>query len=242
MNTYELSRAWFDFSFANPELISPNHTAIYFFAIEHCNRMGGKDKFGLPTSMAMDALGIKKHQTYIRYFNELVEWGFIKLIQKSQNQYSANIISLQVALPKNGKALDKAIIKHAAKQTESMRQSNGQSNSPIIKPINNKPINKGKENTSNCPEIPDSSKARPTDKNEVYLFFKEIGLNGHSAAESQKFCDHYTANGWKIGGRTAMKDWQAAARNWASRVKTGEFGQNMSKKPASLVPDPDQFK
>lgn len=132
MNSYELSRNWFDWSFENPEKINPNHSAIYFFAIEHCNRLGWKDKFGFPTQMVMDALGIKKHQTYIKYFNDLVDWGFLKLIQKSQNQYSSNIISLTLAKPKNGKALDKAIINHTAKQTETIRQSN----SSIIKQDN----------------------------------------------------------------------------------------------------------
>ncbi len=137
INSYQLSRSWFDFCFNNPEKINPNHTAIYFFAIEHCNRLGWKEKFGFPTQMTMDAIGIKKHQTYIKYFNELVEWGFFKLIQKSTNQYSANIISLQIALAKNGKALDKAFITHAAKQTEPNRQSNHESNSSIDKPITN---------------------------------------------------------------------------------------------------------
>lgn len=135
MNSYELSRNFFDWCFENPEKINPNHTAIYFFAIEHCNRLGWRDKFGFPTQMAMDALGIKKHQTYIKYFNDLVEWKFFKLIEKSKNQYSSNIISLIFAIPKNGKALDKAIINHTAKQTESSGQSTGQSNSSIDKQI-----------------------------------------------------------------------------------------------------------
>lgn len=137
MNGYELSRNWFDWCFENPEKINPNHTAIYFFAIEHCNRMGWKNKFGFPSQMTMDALGIKKHQTYIKYFRDLVDWGFIILIQESKNQYSANIISLNNAMTKNGKALDKALINHAAKQTE----SNGQSNSSIDKQYNNITIN-----------------------------------------------------------------------------------------------------
>jgi hypothetical protein len=131
MDIYSLSRNFWDYAFENPEKISPNHAAIYFFAIEHCNRLGWKQKFGFPSQMTMDAIGIKKHQTYIRYFEDLCEWGFFNLIQKSKNQYSANIISLKTAMPKNGKALDKAIIKHTAKQT----QSNGQSNSSIDIPI-----------------------------------------------------------------------------------------------------------
>jgi len=64
---YALSRAWFDFCFENPEKISPGHTAIYFFAIEHCNRMGWKEKFGFPTQMAMEAIGVKKYETYTKY-------------------------------------------------------------------------------------------------------------------------------------------------------------------------------
>jgi hypothetical protein len=141
---YNLSRQWFDFAFENPEIISPNHAAIYFFAIEHCNRLGWREKFGFPTQMAMDAIGIKKHSTYIRYFNDLVNWGFFKLVQKSSNQYSANIICLTNALPKTGKALGKAIKNHAAKQMKSMGQSTGQSKRSINKPINNKPINLNK--------------------------------------------------------------------------------------------------
>lgn len=141
MNSYELSRSFFDWCFENPELVSPNHTAIYFFAIEHCNRLGWKEKFGFPTQMAMDAIGIKKHQTYIKYLNELVEWGFIKMVQKSANQYSSNIISLVNALPKKGRALDKALVKHGAKQTESNGQSTGQSNSSIDKQENKEQYN-----------------------------------------------------------------------------------------------------
>jgi len=141
LNGYELSRVFFDWCFENPELVNPNHIAIYFFAVEHCNRLGWKTKFGFPTQMAMDAIGIKKNQTYIKYFNDLCEWGFFELVQKSKNQWSANIISIRHAIPKNGKALDKAIHKHTAKQTESKGQSNGQSNSTILKQYNNEQEN-----------------------------------------------------------------------------------------------------
>jgi hypothetical protein len=34
--------------------------------------------------------------------------------------------------------------------------------------------------------------------------------------DPQAFHDYYAANGWRIG-RNAMKDWKAAARNWAKR-------------------------
>jgi len=141
---YQLSRAWFNFAFENPEIIRPIHGIIYLFAIEHCNRLGWKDKFGFPTTMAMEAVGVKKYQTYIKAFNSLVDWGFIKLVQKSKNQYSANIINIKSAHTKKGKALDKAFIKHGSKQLESMGQSMGQSKDSIDKQVNNKQQTKGK--------------------------------------------------------------------------------------------------
>ena len=120
MNSYNLSRKWFDFCFINPEKIKPNHTALYFFAIEHCNRLGWKQKFGFPTTMVMEAIGIKSYNTYINTLNDLVEFGFIEMIERSKNQYSANIIALSNFNKALDKALDKAFIKHNTKQSESI--------------------------------------------------------------------------------------------------------------------------
>ena len=38
----------------------------------------------------------------------------------------------------------------------------------------------------------------------------------NNGVDAQRFVDYYTANGWKVG-RSAMKDWQAAVRNWKRR-------------------------
>jgi hypothetical protein len=149
MNGYELSKNWFNWAFENPEKTSPGHTAIYFFAIEQCNRMGWKEKFGFPSQLVMEAVGIKKHDTYSKYFNDLVEWGFIVLIEKSKNQFSANIISLLNAIPKNGSAtglaLGAAMGRHVGEQLveqgDSTRVSTGVGDGYIIKQENNKPKN-----------------------------------------------------------------------------------------------------
>jgi len=141
MNGYNLSRNWFNFCFENPEKIKPNHSALYLFAVEHCNRLGWKEKFGLPTEMSKEAIGIKSYNTYINTLNELVEWGFIKMIERSKNQYSANIIALSKFDKALDKALDKAFIKHVTKQSESTSESictiDKQVNKETIELINN---------------------------------------------------------------------------------------------------------
>jgi hypothetical protein len=116
MNSYELSRNWFDWCFENPEKISPNHSAMYFFIIEHCNRLGWKEKFGLPMEMTKEAIGIKNYRTFSTTFNDLIEWGFIKLIQKSKNQHSSNVIAIVKNTKAKSKALDVAIQKQSQKQ------------------------------------------------------------------------------------------------------------------------------
>tara|TARA_R110000803_G_scaffold210568_1_gene282704 strand:+ start:16782 stop:17549 length:768 start_codon:yes stop_codon:yes gene_type:complete len=141
LNGYELSRSWFNFAFDNPEMVSPNHAAIFFFAIEHNNRLGGREKFGFPSQMTMDAIGIKNWRTYSKALNDLVDWGFITMIQKSTNQYSANIISLNSATVKNTKApikaLDKAMLNHSQKHNQSIVSVDKQLNNLTTEQLNN---------------------------------------------------------------------------------------------------------
>jgi len=130
MNSYELSRAWFDWCFNNPEKIKPSHSAIYFFAIEHCNRLGWKDKFGFPSQMVMEAVGIKNWRTYSGVLKDLVDFGFIEMVEVSKNQYSANIIAIvkntKATTEATTKALDKALQKHSTKQRQSTVSINKQ--------------------------------------------------------------------------------------------------------------------
>lgn len=59
---------------------------------------------------------------------------------------------------------------------------------------------------------------RPQTLEQVKTYAASIGL---PESEADKFFDHFTANGWRQGGRTALRSWQAALRNWARRA--GKF-------------------
>lgn len=47
--------------------------------------------------------------------------------------------------------------------------------------------------------------------------------------EAEKFYNYFQSNGWLVGGRTKMKDWKAAARNWMLNAK--KFAGEKSVKP-----------
>lgn len=55
---------------------------------------------------------------------------------------------------------------------------------------------------------------------------------GYIESEAERFIDHFTANGWKVG-KSPMKDWKAAARNWMRNVKdwNGGYQQTMAELP-----------
>lgn len=188
MNGYTLSRNWFDFCFDNPDLIKPNHTALYFFCIEHCNRLGWKNKYGLPTTMAKEAIGIRSYNTYINTLNDLVDWKFIEMVERSKNQYSSNIIALSNFDKAHDKALDKAIVKHVIKQGESIDS--------IDKPIN-KETNKPK------------NKFTPPLINEVAQYFIDNGYTEKSAINAFKY---YEEGDWKDSKGNKVKNWKQKMR------------------------------
>jgi hypothetical protein len=62
---------------------------------------------------------------------------------------------------------------------------------------------------------------------EVQKFFE---AQRYPPIEAAKFFNYFESNGWLVGGKTKMKDWQAAARNWI--LNTGKFSN--SPKPSYL--------
>lgn len=93
------------------------------------------------------------------------------------------------------------------KQTESKTEANCKQ---TAREKENKKENKNKkENECYTPKPPNGRFIPPTVE-EVAEYCRQRG----SSVDPQQFVDHYTANGWKVGGRGAMKDWQAAVRTW----------------------------
>jgi hypothetical protein len=69
--------------------------------------------------MVMEAVGIKNWRTYSKALNELVEFGFVEMVEISKNQYSSNIIAIVKNTEAPTKALDKALQKHSTKHCNS---------------------------------------------------------------------------------------------------------------------------
>ena len=66
-------------------------------------------------------------------------------------------------------------------------------------------------------------------------FFKTLNKEN----EAEVFFDHFTSNGWKVGGKTTMEDWNAAARNWVRRGNKGII-KNPNRKPSPTCKSHDK--
>lgn len=70
---------------------------------------------------------------------------------------------------------------------------------------------------------------KPPSLDQVYNYMSEKGLNNFLANnESQKFINHYTSNGWKVG-KNKMKNWKSAVSQWISRMKDYQSNMNFKK-------------
>ena len=61
-----------------------------------------------------------------------------------------------------------------------------------------------------------TTKFCPPHISEVKMYFAEKDA---PSEEAEKFFNHYESNGWLVGGKSKMKNWQAAARNWLLNSK-----------------------
>ena len=85
------------------------------------------------------------------------------------------------------------------------------------------------------------ARGKPESRSELDAYAAEIGM---SKADVDCWFDHFEANGWKVGGKAAMKDWRAALRNGQRRAP--QFN-GTSRNPtaskimtADTVVDPDE--
>ena len=247
MNGYELSRQWFDFAFEHPNDITPVHGVLYLFIVEHCNRMGWKEKFGLPTTMAKEAIGVRSYNTYKNALEDLVSWGFVIMVERSKNQFSSNIVALskfdKATDKATDKALDKALIKHGTKQRESTRQSIDsidKQETYNLKPITNiegvppslttenetitfiepqKKENTGRGNFTafNPPEVDD-----------VVICFAStmaaLGLPNDAYGGAEKlgndFHNYYHSQGWKKTNDLQITEWRPLIPPWLAKEKS----------------------
>jgi len=84
--------------------------------------------------------------------------------------------------------------------------------------------------TPRVQEIAPSLKSQKPDWEEIVNYFTR---HEFVSTEAEKFFNYYESNGWLVGGKTPMVDWQAAAKNWMH--KTQIFNQKPTVMPSKTA-------
>jgi hypothetical protein len=135
----------------------------------------------------MDVMKISKigsKATYHKCLKELDVWGYLKYTP-SHN-------------PLKGSKILMFIFETTREQPQEPVEI--QLENQVVGPsINSKKDNKKLNTSKQCFIKPSIIEIKEVIKNEE---------------EANRFYNYYESNGWKIGGRSPMKNWKAAAKNW----------------------------
>ena len=123
----------------------------------------------------------------------------------------------------------------AAEATEAIEANEAnEANTIQSSTVQSNPVQLRESIAAKAPPAPKKRFVPPTQA-EIGAYVREAKL----AMDPQEFLDYYTANGWKVGSH-AMKDWRAAARNWA-RKEAHMPRQTSRPAPIVLAPLVDPF-
>ena len=156
-------------------------------------------------------------RTVIRVIKKLEDKGLLKVVRskKTNGENHSNKYYL---------ILGGSVTESLGSVTESLGGSVTESPKPVIY-INqsiNQSVNKNISANADSaqPKKINGHKFIKPSLDEVAEYCKERGNN----VNPENFIDHYTANGWKVGGNP-MKDWKASVRTW----ERNNYGKNPGK-------------
>lgn len=153
--------------------------------------------------------------------------------QKVRSALKLFIIDSMLEAKSNTGATHLKVLNYNRLQSADREQvTHGQHTDNTIKELR---IKKKKEEETITYEEGTLSRARPRSPDEVATYFAELGSTDTEAAT---FWDHFTSNGWRVGGRATMKDWRATARNWVRRSgknqSTGNAKRSVGDRQAAI--------
>lgn len=208
------------------ERLNPTHISLYMALFQMWNMNRFVNPISISRSEMMRLSKIYSNATYHKCIRELHEFSYIEYIP-SYNPFKGSLINLFIFET----STEQVVNRYHTKIQKSTKQA-------LVPYINN--INLINNTNVGTPTKMDSNFERVEKKNLIAKNLKEMTIplpgevneyfasQNSDSIESEKFFNYYTSNGWKIGGKAKMKNWQAAARNWLLNVARFEPKKNVS--------------
>jgi len=259
MNYIKHLTAYFD-RVVNDQNLNPTHISLYvaFFQFWNLNRF--QNPISINRDEVMRISKICSKATYHKCIKDLHENGYI-VYEPSFNPFKGSIVHMvnlsEQLKPsqKNRKkelktehVIEQAVNKHCTSSGTSTEQAlvpsiNNINNTNILNITNEAPPKKIIQNEKielEKPEEETKKKLREKKGNEqantIPPTWEEVSAHfqkhGYPESEAQKYLNYYDSNGWLVGGKTKMKNWQAAASNWM--LNSTKYQKNAAPQPNQL--------
>lgn len=182
--------------FSEDDRLNPTHVSMYLalFQMWNLNRFRNPVSINRGEVMALSKIG--SLGTYHKCIRDLHNWEYLKYMPSKNPLKGSKVYMFKF----------ETSTRQESEQLE--EQEPKQVQVPSINTLNkkktNKPIKQGR----------DKSRFAPPQLDEVKGFFLE---EKSTTDQAEQFHNHFESNGWLVGGKAKMKDWNAAARNWIKR-------------------------
>ncbi|MEO9531028.1 MAG: transcriptional regulator [Crocinitomicaceae bacterium] len=200
--------------------LTPHHISLYYAMFHQWNLAKFKNPISICRSELMLACKIGSANTYTKCLKQLDNWGYIEY-KPSYNPARGSLVNLYNFDNSTGKGSDKGTDKGAV---------------IAVRPSLNykKPYKQYKQEKallSKTETRTESSASRrtyftPPSLDEVKEFFIDLKS---TVSEAENFHNYFESNGWLVGGKAKMKNWQAAAKNWLKRSAKFNSSDNGAK-------------
>ncbi len=233
--------------------LNPTHISLYLALFQFWNLNHFQNPISISRNEMMRLSKISALGTYHKCIKQLQDFGYIEYLP-SFNPYKGSLVNLHNFEDSdvqrvNGKRIKKqtpteqALNSHHIKIDTSIEQA-------LIPSKNNINLLNNKHSVSTQKKIdelnfessePEKEKLRkkknteslftkhgskiPPEFFEVQMYFEE---KDSTKLEAEKFFNHYESNGWLVGGKSKMKNWQAGARNWLLNSKRFNTQNNVT--------------
>jgi len=192
--------------------LNPTHISLYVALFQFWNVQRFKNPISISRDEVMRVSKICSKATYHKCMKDLHQFDYV-LYDPSYNPFRGSLVTI-IDMELKSEQIRKTKRQRINKQTSSKQELNKRATSSeqaLVPSINNiNAINNTNKENKNIATAKNKILVSPTFI-EVETYFVESKV---TKIEAQKFFNYYESNGWKIGGRTPMKNWKAAANNW----------------------------
>ena len=240
----------------NDHSLNPTHISLYISLFQCWNTNRFQNPISITRDEVMRISKICSKATYHKCIKELHQKGYL-VYEPSYNPFRGSLVylvnfdeNLKPVLKKDRKSSNNELVFEQVlnKQQTSIKTGIEQA---LVSSINNINITNSVNDLNLCGQtqilktenlelenvnfkekkLREKKKgATPSSLDEVQLYFLE---KNYSEIEAEKFYNYFQSNGWLVGGKSKMKDWNAAARNWMLNAKKYN--------PVSNLPQPQHL-